>query len=97
MDPKATLRHLLEAMQNNDPAEAVERLHDLESWFETGGFMPSPDDLSEICASFVLAPPAAIPMPAPYAEPGIPTPLARQRDGWPFQVVTKPPGTIPHR
>jgi len=40
MDPQACLHELLEAVRDGDLEGAQERLYDLASWIEKGGFCP---------------------------------------------------------
>lgn len=43
MDPDATLRMLLEAIQDGRDIDAAEAAHDLSHWLRNGGFPPSHD------------------------------------------------------
>lgn len=47
MDPNATLRLILEALDNGETPEAAQSARDLMDWIDKDGFPPNFDNLSD--------------------------------------------------
>jgi len=52
MDPKATLRQVLQAMIDGDRTEARMGLQALHDWLRRDGHIPTKSDVAEICSGF---------------------------------------------
>ena len=52
MDPKATLRQVLQAIVDGDRTEARMGLQALHDWLRQDGHMPTKNDVADICSSF---------------------------------------------
>ena len=50
MDPNATLRDMLDAIQDNDRFTLVERAEDLANWIAHGGWIP---DVGKTLATWI--------------------------------------------
>jgi hypothetical protein len=97
MDPKATLRQMLEAIKDGDPAIVEEAARNLADWVMRGGALPTPADLTEICAKFAFFRGPSPPMAHANAADG-PTPPTSGGPEWPFRAANdKPSDTIPDR
>lgn len=55
MNPKATLRQLLQAIHDGDRRLAQDLSWVFSDWLKRRGFLPSPADLAEVCAEFATS------------------------------------------